>query len=235
MDFKTIHTYNGVLFYDDKYPDEIAKERLTMNLHNSMADLINEVGDADYVYLTIQPSDDLYHGEMVRIVQKYLSDPSYQAMGFSKGYICNYRTKEIAEYNPSTNPPFYTIKFSKEVFIDPLKHCQYTSIKKDVGKYKKGTPIPSHEYVGDALNYLSVTDRGFCVGVHGENISTGWDIPFKGPLVDSPALELFGISDVPPLLLTYSFRKKVLQKLPYPVRRKLRYWFGEKLYNFLRA
>lgn len=240
QEFKTIHTFSGILFYDDKYEDWEARDRLIMGLHGALGELTNVIGECDEVLMTIQPSDDLYDEEMVEAVQGFFQEhPDFQALGFRQGYICNYQTKEVAEYGPNTSPPFYTIKFPRDVFVDPLKHVEYTALKSDVGKYKKGTPIPSHEYVGDALKYAATDDKGFMVGTHGENISTHWNHPFKGRMLSEEEAVLvlanFGIQHVEPLKLPFSLRRWVLKRLPHSLRRKLRYWWAEKLYNFIRS
>lgn len=238
-EFKTVHTFAGVCFYDDKYPDLEARDRLLTSIHASMGGLLDTIGECEYILMTIQPSDDLYHKTAIEGLQYIFKQNDFEAAGFTKGFMCNYLTKELAEYNPTTNPPFYTIKFPRETFIDPRKHVNFTALKKDVGKYKAGTPLPSHEYVGDCLKYGKIDARGFLVGCHGENISTVFNHPFKGAPVSPEVLADFGIDKVPPLKLKISIRKKILRRLPFPVQRKLRYIFGEKLwqwfYNFLRT
>lgn len=234
----SVHTYHGVCFYDDKYEDSVARERLVNSLHYTMGDLHDVVGDSDYVLMTIQPSDDLYDMHAIETLQYMCKNEDWQAIGFKKGYIIKYQTKEIAEYNPTTNPPFYTIKFPAKVFLDPLKHIEYTSLKKDVGKYKKGTALPSHEYVGDCLKYCQIDERGFMVGIHGENISTTWQIPFKGRLVEGDSLsgnsqrdlvlQDFGIYDIKPLKIRVPAPKRFYFSLPYKAQRKIRYWITEK-------
>ncbi|MBI5573479.1 MAG: hypothetical protein HY919_02865 [Elusimicrobia bacterium] len=230
-ELKFVHSWFGVPFYDDKYSDEEAKLRLINSLHNSMGTLVNAMGECDNVIMTIQPSDDLYFLEAVEGIQRFFKNNLMaQAVGFERGYICNYSTKEMAEYNPKTNPPFVSIKFPRDIFIDPFKHCEFTAIKYDCGKYKKGTPCPSHEYYSAVfhMNYHTFKGRGFCVGVHGENISTSWNIPYKGELVDSETLGQFGIADVLPLKIKFGW-KKFYWKLSWKIQRKLRYWFSEKL------
>lgn len=239
-EFKTVHTFHGVCFWDDKYSDEEARDRLLTNLHDTMGELVGHVGDVSHVLMTIQPSDDCYSSVAVAGIQACFNEtPDMDAFGFSKGYICNYLTKEVAEYNPTTNPPFYTIKFTKAAFINPLEHANHTSLKKDAGKYKKGTPLPSHEYVKDCLRYGVIQEREFLVGTHRENISTVFTHPFKGSMVDKNILARFGIHEAPELVLKTSWRRAVLHKLPFKVQRKLRYWLGERiwnnLYNFLRS
>lgn len=224
-----VHTFSGVCFYDDKYPDEVARDRLLDSLHNSTGELYEAIGECEYVLMSIQPSDDLYHRTAMEGIQKlFAKNPQFEAVGFPKGYICNYMTKEVAEYNPETNPPFYTIKFPRETFFDPLKHINYTALKEDVGKYKKGTPCPSHEYIGYCLKYAAVGDlRGFLVGTHGVNISTTFSNPYKGEIVNSSVLRNFGIYDVPALKIKVNPFKKLLLKLPFKVQRKLRYITNE--------
>ena len=244
-----IHTYSGVCFYDDKYPDKEAKERLVSAIHGAMIELVDATeGDSgvEWVLMTIQPSDDCYHRNAVKGIQGVFKElPALQAFGFEQGYLMNYQTKEIAEWNPKTTPPFYTIKFPRPTFINPLEHVDYTGLKKDVGPYKKGTPIPSHEYVKDCLRAGYVKDRGFLVGTHGVNISTVFDHPYKGNKLNQDVLKDFGLENVKPLKLPFSFRRIIFNKLPYKAKRKLRYLAGEKkwilkplfslLYNGLRG
>ena len=240
-ELRFVHTFSGIFFYDDKYEDAIAKDRLVMSLHGIIGEIVEVVGPADEVYETIQPSDDLYAGDTVERIHKVFADmPEVQACGFSRGYIMDYRTRELAEYNPHTNPPFFTIRFQKDDFINPLKHIEYLSIKKDVGKYKVGTPYPSHEYLGDALRYYIMPSRQFLVGIHGENISTVFNHPFRGNIIiEEEILERFGIKNAPKLIIQISWRKKLLSKLPHKWQKISRYIFGEKifnkLYNWLRA
>jgi len=231
-EFKSVFTYCGVCFWDDKYPDNIARARLAEAVHGSLADLFEPIGVTDYVYMTIQPSDDCYHKEMVEQIQSAFEKmPDIQALGFKRGYMMNYQTKELAEYNPKTNPPFFTIKFPTPVFIEPFKHIDYT------GPYK------SHEYLGDKLKLGLIEQRGFIVGCHGENISTHFNHPFKGATLETwlrdKVLEEFGLNKIQPLKLKLSIRKILMRKLPHGWQRKLRYLFGEKfyaiIYDFLRA
>lgn len=237
-EFKTVHTFSGVCFWDDKYSNREARGRLLTSLHGAMGVLCDYVSEADFVYMTIQPSDDCYHKNAVKAIQAVFNETDLQAVGFKNGYMMNYLTKEVAEYNPNTNPPFYTIKFPKKDFLDPLGHANYTALKVDTEKYPVGTPCPSHEYVGMCLKYQQIDQRGFLVGTHGENISTIFNHPFRGKAVGQEVLADFGLTDVPPLKIQISIRKKILRRLPHRVQRKLRYIFGErfwqKFYDFIR-
>lgn len=224
---RVVFSYNGVCFWDDKYQDAEAHNRLATALHGSMAEIINHIGDSDDIVMTIQPSDDCYNKDMVEEVQHKFKSSMYTACGYGQGYIMNYQTGELREYNPQTTPPFFSILFKRETFMDPLKHMKHT------GPYK------SHEYIGDTLKYIKLPGRGFLVGTHGENISTHFKHPYAGDTVPSETLERFGILDVPTLKIKYSIRKQILRKLPHRVQRKLRYIFGEKIYqsiyNYLRS
>lgn len=237
--FKFVFTYDGLCIYDDKFDDLTARGKLFNSLHKSLPYLFDYLPDCDNVIWLLQPSDDLYDRKTVEATKKaFKYNKDIQAIAFMRGYICNYRTKEISEYNPTTTPPFSAIKFPKEVFFDPGKHMKFISLKEDVGKYKEGTPQPSHEYLPKCVETYFFEDRGFCVGTHGENISTYYNHPFKGQGVDVQLLDNFGIMNVPCLQLPVSFRKWFMRQLPYKWQRKLRYIIGEKLvskvYEFLR-
>ena len=235
-----IFTYHGVCFYDDKYPQPEAYNRLVTALHGSIGELYEVISEADEVLMTIQPSDDCYASWATEFIQKGLSGDKL-AGGFQKGYISNYSTKEVSEYNPKTNPPFYTIKFTRDQFTDPLKHVRYTAMKTAEDQYPAGTPLPSHEYPPNVFGdkYVRWDISGFLVGCHGENISTYYDHPYKGnQLHDDELYEIqaeFGIDESPHLRFKLGWKRWILKKLPHKVRRKVRYWFTEKLYDFLRS
>lgn len=215
-----VFTYSGIPFWDDKYSDTEARERLFNTLRGALPDLIDSMSDCDEVHWLLQPSDDVYDIRTVALVKKAFENPDIQAISYTKGYLCNYNTKEVLEYNPTTNPPFFAIKFPREIFFDAGKHINYT------GPYK------SHEYIGDKLKLAYFDFRGFLVGTHGENISTHFNHPFGGAQV-TDVLSNFGLADVPPLVLQISTRKWIMRRLPYRWQRKLRYLFGEKFYNII--
>lgn len=216
---RVVFTYTGVPFWDDKYDDVTARERLFETLRRGLPDLIDATADCEEIYWLLQPSDDLYDARAIESVKLAFTDPKVQAVSFQRGYICNYNTKEVLEYNPNTNPPFFAIRFPRQTFFDAGKHINYT------GPYK------SHEYIGDKLKLAQFEGRGFMVGTHGENISTHFNHPFGGAKVSSEILQNFGIANAPPLVLPISTRKWLMRRLPYRWQRKLRYIFGELLYS----
>ena len=159
-DYKFIFTFGGLCFWDDKYPNDSLLERLgtTLPLLKSFAD------DKKAVYMTIQPSDDIYHKEAVEIIQSEPYAPR-KALCFAHGYIHSIKTERLAEWNPTFpeySPPFYTLMFPSGVFLNPQQHFDYYGLFK------------SHEDIPKIFNYKRLSDGKFCVLTHGQNISTCW-------------------------------------------------------------
>lgn len=234
--YKFVFTYGGVCFYDDKYKIDVAKERLFESIFKSTPYLYDVLGDCEEIQVILQPSDDIYTKDTVKDFKGMFSaNKKLQALTLKRGYLCNYLTKELLEYNPKTNPPFYAVRFPREVFFDPRKHLEYISLKKDVVDYPKGTPQPSHEYLPDCFSVGEFKERGFLVGTHQENISTHFNHPYGGRKIEgdeyNEVMKSFGILEVPNLVLPRSLRKWILRRLSHKTKRKLRYWFGEKLYQ----
>lgn len=222
-----VFTFGGLCFWDDKYADEEARSRLATSLHNTMSDLFDVVGGYDDVIMLIQPSDDLYEKYAVqRFKDAFEADKSLQAVSYKQGYHINYLDMNVRTYNPSTNPPFFAYKMPKETFVDENLHIAYT------GPYK------SHEYIGNKMKLWHLPGRGFMVGSHTENISTHANHPFVGSeqffeRYEQDIREQFGINHSPVLVLPSSWRKTLMQKLPFGWQKKLRFLFGEKLGNRL--
>ncbi len=195
-DYNYAFTFGGVCFWDDKYPNDNLKERL----EKTLPALKETIAWRKYVYMTIQPSDDMYMRDMAEKIQ--CEDfKENKAVGYLRGYILNSQTDQLAEYNPTTTPPFYTIMFTKEDFLDPEKHFELVK------------NLKSHEYIRREFDFFPYSDPGFCVLVHGENISTTWDISYKGREIKGnekeAILERFGIYDI----LKKNFLNKLKQKL----------------------
>lgn len=236
---QVIFTYTGITFWDDKFEDSVAREKLFNTLRLGLPELFDTTAGAEEIIWLLQPSDDCYDRVTVDSVKRaFQSDDSMQAIAYTQGYLCNYNTLEILEYNPKTSPPFHAIRFPREIFFDAGKHMTYISLKEDVAQYKAGTPCPSHEYLPRCLKTATFNGRGFLVGTHGENISTHFNHPYGGEKVPIDILHNYGLQNIKPLVLPVSIRKKILRKLPYRWQRKLRYIFGEmfvnKIYEWLR-
>lgn len=222
-----IFTYSGVCFWDDKYAPEIAQKRLAEAIHGAVPYLSAEIGQDEDVLVTIQPSDDCYSIDTVERIHELFKKYDWaQAVAYKRGYVMDYMSRKIAEWNPTTNPPFYTIKFKSKVFLNPFSHIEYAGIE-------------SHEFLPTKLQTIEMPERGFLVGTHGENISTIFEHPFRGTEVFVTVLRQFGLDNVPALKLPVSIRKKFMRMLPHNWQRKLRYILGErfvaKIYEILRS
>ena len=125
----TVFTYSGICFYDDKKPND--EGRLVEAIQGSMGELINHMGEAETILMSIQPSDDCYWHGMVEETQQILSIHKHiQVLGYQKGYVMDYLNRRLKEWNPKTTPPFYTIRFDRDTFTNPYKHVKY------IGPYK---------------------------------------------------------------------------------------------------
>jgi len=202
---RTVFTFGGTFLYDDKYPHEVAKDRLITNISRFVPELKSYVDWADEVLVTCQPSDDMFLSHTVKTIQEFPWKDE-KAIGWTKGYIINYATKELAEYNPDTTPPFATIRYPRDVFLDTEKHYEWI---KD---------FKSHEDVVK-LGFKELEGRGFIVGTHQENISTTWNIPYKGlPVHDDMVLFKAGIYFSPPIIQKPNKRiiaRKIYNYLPF--------------------
>ena len=220
----TYFTYGGICFWDDKYKDDNLQERLTKTLPH-LAEGMKTLPYSDKVLMTIQPSDDMYIDTAVQDIQdKYFKDPQDKmAIGWRKGYIMNYATKELAEYSTvdwttddtstyhtNTIPPFFTIAFPRETFEDPDMHYKH------IGPYK------SHEDILDIMPYETIPGRGFCVGTHGANISTTFNHRYQGKMLKGKEKErmlfTFGVYYSDPVVIRQGFRyvlRRVLNMLPF--------------------
>ena len=236
-ELRFVQTYSGCPMYDDKYPDSVANERLISAIHGASGELINTIGENDFVYMTINASDDIYFKGMVEEIQKIFAEqPDIQVITYKKGYIMDYLSGKLAEWNPKTNPPFFTIKFPHKTFIDPFQHTRYANYK-------------SHEYIEDNLKSFPIYERSFLVGTHLSNISTVFDHPFAGNIFTDEyrkgILKRFGLTGDEKLIVKSSLCSIIFNKMPYKVKRKLRYLASEKdwvlkpifsrVYNFLRS
>ena len=160
--FPVVFTYGGLPFWDDKFPNDNLFERLKIMLPQ----LKETVGDYKWILETIQPSDDTYHKDFVKEVNK--QEPAYKrSFLHSNGYVYDMINKRLAEWRPITNPPFYTIVYPRDVFLDPVKRFKYCK------EYR------SHESAATAFKSVKLADGQYCVGVHKGNISTSWWHPFR--------------------------------------------------------
>lgn len=219
-----IHTFHGLCFWDDKYDDITAKQRLMSALDKSIPELEQYIG-SEWVALTIQPSDDMYISDMVERIQK--EKPEYnKAIGYTKGYVMDISTKEVGEWTPpfpKSCPPFYTIFMPSKTFLSPRLHLEY---------YKD---YKSHEDIPRVFDFKPIHERGFMVGTHGDNISTVFAHPFMTDSFDTWRCQktwlLFGIYNSDPIVTRKGWRlwlRIIANKLPHSWSDKLREWYHKR-------
>lgn len=145
---------------------------LKARLNNSLYTLEQYFGDSEWITVTRIDSDDLFHKQAVEIIQEH--EPFPGALVCGKGLIYNTETKELAEWNPPTNPPFHTIFFPATHFFVPGMYLDY------FGDFK------SHEDITKVFACRKLPDNFYCVTTHNpkNHISTIWNHPFRGKLVD---------------------------------------------------
>ncbi len=163
INYNFIFTYGGIPFWDDKY----SKDNLLDRLRKILPQLKDIIGDAEIVKEWLVPSDDMYSQEVSESI-KEVQFVEKGAIVHTKGYIYNEQTDQLAEWCPTTNPPFYTIMFSRDVFLDPQHHFDFME------------PYRSHEDIAKLFKNIQMPDGRYCVLVHGNNISTCFDHPFRG-------------------------------------------------------
>ena len=143
---------------------------LPQRLASSLAYFKGWVNDYKWIYLTRLDSDDMFHKDALKEIQ---SQPAWDKVAYllKKGYVYNKNTQELAEWNPDNNPPFYTIVFPKETFLDPQKHL----------KYMEG--FQSHEDIPKIFDSKWLRNGLYCVLVHSQQISTIFNHPFRGEVI----------------------------------------------------
>lgn len=153
---------------------------LLSRLRHSLSFLEKLYGRNDIVFLTRIDSDDMFHKDAVREINT-IPLYSHTALMFQNGYIYDINTKKVAEWNPTTNPPFHTILFSGDDFYDAEKHLAY---------YKD---FKSHEDIPRVFDTIRLNEGKYCVTINQDHISTVWDHPFRGKEVAIAVLNDFGV------------------------------------------
>ena len=153
---------------------------LKKRLANSLNVLRPIFARTDFIYLTRIDSDDMFHKDVVKELQKI--KPQHKAITIPKGYVYNRITRELSEWSPTTNPPFHTIIFPYEVFFDAQKYLEY------MGGYR------THEDVVRLYDFVRLKGRKYCVLTHSYHISTTYNHRFRGNVVkNKKILREFGL------------------------------------------
>lgn len=157
LNYKYIFTFHGQPFRDDKKSDLSLLKRL----RGSIEDIKKYIEGKDYVLFSVLDSDDMYRDDYIEIVQK---EPyKYKkAMIAVKGFALNTFTGQLADWNHPSCPPYYTIFFPVEVFLNAEKHLEYYY------------PFVSHEDTLKVFECENLPEYMYCCTMHSGNISTAW-------------------------------------------------------------
>jgi len=158
--WRVVFTFGGLCWWDDKY----RFDKLHKRLKDTLPALREVVGDARYVYETVLASDDMYHKDVMESIDR--QPFAYKrALVHWNGYIRDIKNDRLAEWKPEPGhlPPFYTIMYPADVFLNPKKHLEYV----------KG--FKSHEDIERLFDCVRMPDSRYCVNIHGNNLSTFWD------------------------------------------------------------
>lgn len=159
-----------VVHKDYKRPFDILKnawenknKTLVQRVKLSLDKLKEKIGSQyDWIYLTRLDSDDMLSKDIIPFIQA--QPPAYKkSITLKNGYIHNTNTRQLAEWNPPTNPPFHTIIFPGSTFFNPQSHVEYYG------------SFTSHEDIPKVFNAEEIGQRDYCVTVHGNHISTNWE------------------------------------------------------------
>ena len=215
--FPPIFTFDGLMYHDDKFGGSIThriwnaarlvraawrnntwselqyslyqmlfenkNKTLPKRLAKSLEKIKPYIKDG-IVLLTRIDSDDMFHKDALRKIR----EDGGSVVAMSGGYIYDIHSRKLAFYNPKTNPPFHTIGFSEEEFLDVRRHL-----------FVYGPHFKSHEDVSKLHPHV-LTERLYCVTTHNpkNHISTTFLHPYKGcDIVDEhkkrQILSLFGL------------------------------------------
>ena len=157
-------------------------------LRNRLSNTLGEIKETfkekkyDWVYVSRIDSDDMFSKDFVAEVQSYRPFPG--ALTCRNGYVYNSLTGQLADWRPKTNPPFHTIIFPKEEFLEADRYIQYFKSFK------------SHEDIPKVFHCQNLKDGNYCVLVHNQHISTLWNHPWLGGEIKENKQEIlskFGI------------------------------------------
>ena len=177
-----VFTYNGISMWDDRglENNDTLLERTRLNIEE-LKPFIKD----DWVYITGLGSDDMLSSEAVDEIQK--EEPqTKKALYFTKGWIYDARTEQLADWNRDTPCSKYTIIYPTEVILDAKKWWDY-----------EFECLKSHEFITTCYVAKKMPDNRYMCVVHGANISTDWFHVFRGKEILSPEKEIilnnFGI------------------------------------------
>lgn len=157
------HRGSPIKFIKDYLADNKKNETLQHRLQESLDYIKDTLGLArkEWVYESVLATDDMYEQDAFKIIQE--QKPEYRkALLYSKGYVLNHETGQIAQHNPTTCQPFYTVIYPWKRFWNAKKHLEY------VGDFE------SHEDITRIFNTKKIDERRYMISCHDQNISTRW-------------------------------------------------------------
>lgn len=163
LGYNYVFTFNSQPFWDDKTSNLGLIEKMQKSI-----DVVKKYTEGkDYVYFTVIDSDDMFQKDVVELIQK--EEYEYKkALTPIKGYILNDATGQLADWNHQSCPPYYTIMFPTEVFLNAEKQLAYYY------------PFVSHEDILKIFKCKRMPDNLYCCTVHEGNISTHWKHHMRG-------------------------------------------------------
>jgi hypothetical protein len=159
IEYNFCFTFNGQPYWDDRGDNSDLKQRLSEDLA-LLRGFIKE-----NVYFTVLDSDDCFKANMVESIKNIKFRENY-AIIVKKGYCLH--ENELYKWNPKTNPPFYTIMFPKDIFLDKKNNISYWNYFKsheDIPKIFKTKLLPNYMYL-TLMHSLNRSTKNPKNGIH---------------------------------------------------------------------
>lgn len=167
FNYNFVFTFFGFQYPHPKFQTEEFKKTIPERLANSLLEVKQFYNKEKAVYLTVIDSDDLYHKDAFKEIQSHIFRTK-GALYFQTGYVYDLNSKKLADWNPKTCPPFFTILYSAEVFFDAKQHLIY-----------RPGYLP-HMKIPVVFKAIKLSDRKYMYGVHGLNDTTTWGHEYRG-------------------------------------------------------
>ena len=165
-------TFDGMIMYDDRSNRNIdLVERTKKSL--KLLEPITE----EYIYETHFDSDDTVSNNFVEVVKSY-PFKGRGALYMKDGYVYN-TDGRIAKWHNPYSQQNYTIMYPRDIYLDAEKRYEYQN------------GLHSHEEIPKKFNAEELPKGMYCTVVHGKNISTVWDHPYRGKECDKELTNLF--------------------------------------------
>ena len=161
-----IFTFDGPIMWDDRGTEN--NDTLLERTSKTLQELNKRITNEEYIYITGLGSDDMLSQEAIWEIQQE-TPQTKKALYYTKGFIYDARTEQIADWNRDTPCSKYTIIYPVEVFKDAQKYWDY-----------EFECLKSHEYITKCYQAKELKKDRYCCVVHGANISTDWFHVFRG-------------------------------------------------------